>query len=278
MQESQQWLNEFVDAHTRLFVLTGAGVSTDSGIPGYRDKKGQWKASTPIQGPEFKKSQLVQKRYWARSIVGWKHFGNAEPNQAHKALAQLESLGFVKHLLTQNVDGLHQRAGSRAVTDLHGRLDTVICLVCEHAIPRQSLQVELETLNPEFASLRAQQTADGDASIEHVDFSEFRLVVCERCGGSLKPDVVFFGENVPKPRVDFAMEKLSQADAMLIAGSSLMVYSGYRFCVQAQELGIPVVAINQGQTRADHLLKHKSSSNTGDTLNRLLDLYRQRGN
>lgn len=276
MPRTETSLIKFVESHSRLFVLTGAGVSTDSGIPGYRDKNGLWKASTPIQGPEFIRSKLVQKRYWARSLIGWRHFSSAAPNAAHKALATLEACGFVQHLVTQNVDGLHQRAGSQSVTDLHGRLDTVVCLDCGHSINRQSLQLKLETLNPDFSNVDAEILSDGDAGVEGVDFSAFKLVTCDQCGGAIKPNVVFFGENVPKYRVEHAMQQLTKSDAMLIAGSSLMVYSGYRFCLKAQEIGIPIVAINQGKTRADHLLSYKSSSNTGDTLNTVLDLYRQR--
>lgn len=277
MAQTESELAKFVKAHSRLFILTGAGVSTDSGIPGYRDKNGQWKASTPIQGPEFIRSSLVQKRYWARSLIGWKHFGSAQPNTAHKALATLESYGYVQHLVTQNVDGLHQRAGSQSVTDLHGRLDTVVCLDCGHRIKRQSLQLELDAINPDFSQLDAKTLSDGDADVDDIDFSTFRLVHCERCGGVIKPDVVFFGENVPKDRVEYAMQQLERSDAMLIAGSSLMVYSGYRFCLKAHEINMPIVAINLGKTRADHLLEYKSSTNTGDTLNAILELYRQRG-
>lgn len=277
MQNTDHWLAEFVNAHSRLFILTGAGVSTDSGIPSYRDQNAQWKAPTPIQGPEFIRSKQVQKRYWARSLVGWKHFGSAKPNTAHQSLARLESAGFVQHLVTQNVDGLHQRAGSRSVTDLHGRLDSVICLDCGQNFTRQSVQYKLEALNPDFNKIDTKSLSDGDADVEDVDFNALTLVDCEHCGGVIKPNVVFYGENVPKRRVEVAMHHLSQSDAMLVAGSSLMVYSGYRFCVKAHELGIPIVAINKGKTRADHLLSFKSISNTGNTLSTALALYLNRG-
>lgn len=277
MQKTDQWLAGFANQHSQLFILTGAGVSTDSGIPSYRDKSAEWKAPTPIQGPEFVHSTRVRKRYWTRSLVGWKHFGSAKPNTAHKSLATLESMGYVQHLVTQNVDGLHQRAGSQSVTDLHGRLDSVICLDCGQHFSRHSVQLKLEALNPEFNHIDARRLSDGDADVENVDFDSLKLVDCEQCGGVIKPNVVFYGENVPKDRVDNAMQQLTQSDALLVAGSSLMVYSGYRFCLKAHDLGIPIVAINQGKTRADHLFEYKSSSNTGATFNTLLDFYAKRG-
>ncbi|MCB1757087.1 MAG: NAD-dependent protein deacetylase [Gammaproteobacteria bacterium] len=262
-------LIDFVRRHPGLFVLTGAGVSTDSGIPDYRDQDGSWKTSTPIQGPAFVRSESVRKRYWARSLIGWRHFGRAAPNAAHHALAALEELGYLRHLLTQNVDGLHQRAGSRAVTDLHGNLARVICLNCRQTFSRAVLQTRLEALNPDFLNIAAVEAPDGDARLE-TDFDAFKPVDCQACGGVLKPDVVFYGENVPLPRVARAMDELQQSDALLIVGSSLMVYSGYRFCLRAAELGLPIAAINLGKTRADDLFRFKISANCGATLDRLL--------
>jgi len=247
----------FVREHPRLLVLTGAGVSTDSGIPDYRDEQGGWKGRQPIQGPAFIKHEQTRKRYWARSLIGWRQFGNAAPNATHWALAEMESLGHVEHLVTQNVDGLHQQAGSRRVTDLHGRLDRVVCLECGETMPRGKLQHRLEAQNPEFDGFEAEQAPDGDALLESVDFSRMQLVGCDQCDGILKPDVVFFGENVPVDRVRFCMERLSAADALLVVGSSLMVYSGYRFCLQAQRLGLPICVVNLGLTRADGMLEMK---------------------
>lgn len=263
-------LVDFVRMHPRLFVLTGAGVSTDSGIPDYRDRNGDWKTATPIQGPAFVRNESVRKRYWARSLIGWRQFSNATPNSAHKALAALETLGFVSHLVTQNVDGLHQKAGSRSVTNLHGRLDRVVCLNCHRSQLRARLQVRLEEANPDFLSINAASAPDGDARVEDADFESFRLVCCEDCGGVLKPDVVFYGENVPLARVAFTMDKLQSADAMLVIGSSLMVYSSFRFCLKAKEYGLPMAAINLGKTRADDLFEFRIAANGGASLQTLL--------
>ncbi|HBR98453.1 MAG TPA: NAD-dependent protein deacetylase [Gammaproteobacteria bacterium] len=263
-------LHRFVTQHPRVFVLSGAGLSTDSGIPDYRDEQGNWKVSQPIQGPAFVRDASVQKRYWARSVIGWRSFGQAAPNRGHRALARLEALGIIAHVVTQNVDGLHQRAGSREVTDLHGRLDRVICLDCEYTLPRRLLQAKLEAANPAYLDLRGPRAPDGDARLDHDDFEDFRLVPCPRCGGPLKPDVVFFGENVPATRVENAMQALADSDAMLVVGSSLMVYSGFRFCREAQRLGLPMAAINRGKTRADDLFTLKVSDNCATTLDALL--------
>ncbi len=247
----------FVRKHPKLFVLTGAGVSTDSGIPDYRDESGDWKGRKPIQGPDFVKHEHVRKKYWARSLIGWQHFGNATPNASHHALAELEKRGYVAHLVTQNVDGLHQQAGSSRVTNLHGRLDRVICLNCGERMTRAKLQQRLEAQNPIFIQMEAGLAPDGDALLEHVDFSRMQLVGCDQCDGVLKPDVVFYGENVPADRVRRCMERLHAADALLVVGSSLMVYSGFRFCREAERLGLPIYAVNLGRTRADDMLSLK---------------------
>ena len=257
--ESIQQLIAFVTAHSRLLVLTGAGVSTDSGIPDYRDENGNWKVKQPIQGADFINDEQVRKRYWARSLIGWSNFARAAPNATHRALAALEELGFVQHLITQNVDGLHQRAGSRGVTDLHGRLDRVICLSCGALMPRAALQQQLELRNPDFTGQQAQPAPDGDALLERMDYARLELVDCHHCGGTLKPDVVFFGENVPAERVRFSMRRLQSANALLVVGSSLMVFSGFRFCLEAQRLGLPIGAVNLGRTRADGMLALKVS-------------------
>jgi len=261
----------FVREHPRLFVLTGAGVSTESGIPGYRDENGTWRGGQPIQGPAFIRDEQTRKRYWARSLIGWPHFSRAEPNAAHRALAGLEELGHVCHLVTQNVDGLHQRAGSRRVTDLHGRLDRVVCLACRKIVSRSELQCRLEARNQEFAHLEAERAADGDALLESVDFLRLELVDCDECGGILKPDVIFFGETVPVDRVRFSMERLRLSDAVLVVGSSLMVYSGFRFCREAKRLGIAIGAVNLGRTRADEMLDLKVTETCTAALPRLLD-------
>jgi len=246
----------FIATHARLFVLTGAGCSTDSGIPDYRDTRGQWKRAQPVTLQAFTGDHAVRQRYWARSLVGWRRFGHAKPNAAHHALARLESRGKFTLLLTQNVDRLHQAAGSVNVIDLHGRLDRVRCLACDLQLPRQAFQEDLLRLNPDWAAADAMDAPDGDADLEG-DFSRFAVPPCPRCGGMLKPDVVFFGEGVPRERVEAGMQALHEADAMLVVGSSLMVYAGYRFARAAARAGKPIAAINLGRTRADDLLSLK---------------------
>ena len=265
-------LVEFIERYPRLFVLTGAGCSTDSGIPDYRDDEGEWKRPTrPIMIQEFMTSERARKRYWARSLVGFRRMIDARPNEAHHALARLESSGRVAQLVTQNVDGLHQAAGSRTVIDLHGRIDVVRCLQCERRLSREHLQLEMERRNPAFAALDALEAPDGDADLEGARFESFDLPACDACGGLLKPDVVFFGENVPRDRVHQAMAALDVSDAMLVVGSSLMVYSGYRFAQAAAQAGKPIAAVNLGSTRADDLLTLKVRERCADALSFLLD-------
>jgi NAD-dependent SIR2 family protein deacetylase len=250
-------LDRFLAQHRRLFVLTGAGCSTASGIPDYRDRDGGWKRQPPVTYQAFVADATTRARYWARSLVGWRRFGRAQPNATHAALAQLEARGHVEVVLTQNVDGLHQAAGSVNVIDLHGRLDQVRCLACERRIPREAFQRELEQGNPGWSTHDAAAAPDGDADLDGLDFSTFTVPACNHCGGLQKPDVVFFGENVPRERVERAHAHLDAADAMLVVGSSLMVFSGYRFAVAAARAGKPIAAINLGRTRADDLLSLK---------------------
>src|SRR6185312_9233989 len=252
-------LFDFIARHRRLFVLTGAGCSTDSGIPDYRDADGKWKRSPPVSFQAFMGSAAVRRRYWARSFVGWRHLRRAGPNAAHQSLARLEQQGRLELLLTQNVDGLHQAAGSLQVIDLHGRLDRVRCMDCESLVSREELQAELLRCNGPWSRLEGRVAPDGDADLEGLSFAEFVVPSCFRCGGILKPDVVFFGESVPRERVDEAMQRLERADAVLVVGSSLMVYSGYRFVQAAAQAGKPVAAVNLGRTRADSLLTLKVS-------------------
>jgi NAD-dependent SIR2 family protein deacetylase len=252
-------LRDFIARHRRLFVLTGAGCSTDSGIPDYRDGNGEWKRSPPVNFQSFTGSEAVRRRYWARSLVGWQRFRRAAPNGAHAALARLEQQGRLQLLVTQNVDGLHQAAGSTNVIDLHGRLDRVRCMECDSLVPREELQGELLRRNPRWSSLHGLPAPDGDADVEGLPFDEFVVPACSRCDGVLKPDVVFFGESVPRPRVDVAMRQLERAGAVLVVGSSLMVYSGYRFVQAAAQSGKPIAAVNLGRTRADELLTLKVS-------------------
>ncbi|HEY4581382.1 MAG TPA: NAD-dependent protein deacetylase [Lysobacter sp.] len=236
-----------------MFVLTGAGTSTASGIPDYRDATGGWKRPPPVTYQAFTQDATARCRYWARSFAGWPRFDAAMPNAAHAALAAWQRGGRLSMLLTQNVDGLHQRAGSTGVLDLHGRLDTVRCLHCGERTPRARLQARLADANPAWTGAIAAFAPDGDADLERSDFDDYVVPDCLRCGGMLKPDVVFFGENVPRERVEAARGALLASDGLLVVGSSLMVYSGYRFARLAHEAGLSIATLTLGATRADDL-------------------------
>jgi NAD-dependent SIR2 family protein deacetylase len=264
-------LRDFIEQHERLFVLTGAGCSTGSGIPDYRDADGEWKRGRPVLLTDFLTHERWRKRYWERSVVGWKRMSAARPNDAHRSLVALERRGRVTQLVTQNVDGLHQAAGSSDVIDLHGRVDSVRCLRCDRCVPRARLQEELARRNPEFQELAASAAPDGDAGLDDIDFGRFDVVDCEACGGLLKPDVVFFGERVPADRVERSFAALAQADAMLVVGSSLMVYSGFRFAQAMAQSGKPIAAVNLGRTRADELLTLKIAERCATALAFLLE-------
>lgn len=250
-------LNEFIASHERVFVLTGAGISTASGIPDYRDRAGEWKHQKPMEYRDFVATHAARQRYWTRSWFGWQRFSQARPNAAHYALARMEQLGRLTATVTQNVDGLQQRAGSRQVIELHGSLDQVICLSCGSSVERIQMQQALSERNSWLAGLVGEMAPDGDAQLRDIDDSWLQVPDCEACGGSLKPSVVFFGESVPRERVQQCHDALARSDAMLVIGSSLMVYSGFRFVREACRRGIPVAAINRGKTRADDLLDHK---------------------
>lgn len=263
-------LLDWARRHPRWLVITGAGCSTEVGIPDYRDQAGQWKRPQPVTYQAFMGDALVRQRYWARSLVGWRVMGHARPGAAHHALAALEDAGHVQLLLTQNVDGLHSAAGSRKVLDLHGRIDTVRCMDCGHRFARADWQRALEALNPDWVQLQARTAPDGDADLDGLPFAEFRIPPCPHCGtGVLKPDVVFFGESVPRERVQRGLDTLARVDGVLVAGSSLMVYSGFRFVQAAAAAGLPVLAINQGRTRADALLAAKLQADVGEALQAL---------
>ena len=246
-------LHQFLRRHQKLVILSGAGVSAPSGIPTYRDNLGRWRHSKPIQHNDFLASEATQRRYWARSMNGWPIISAATPNAAHHALAKLERSDRVELLITQNVDRLHQKAGSRRVIDLHGRLDRVRCLQCENISERTEIQKRLNALNPDHVFAEGVARPDGDSELPDTDLERFKIPSCDQCGGSLMPDVIFFGANIPRARTESCMAALARADALLVVGSSLQVYSGFRFCRQAKASGKAIAILNPGATRADDL-------------------------
>lgn len=251
-------------------VLTGAGVSTDSGVPGYRDETGAWLGGAPMQFADFVGSPLARNRYWARSYAGFSRIHEADPNPAHNALARLEQAHHVALLVTQNVDSLHQRAGSKRVMDLHGRLDQVACLSCGRRVSRAWLQQLLSELNPTWDLRGGELRPDGDVELGEVDYSRFAVPACALCGGVLKPDVVFFGERVPPERHQRANTAIASAGLLLVVGSSLVVNSGFRLIRTATQLQVPVVVFNRGVTRADATATLKFEGNAGELLRQLL--------
>lgn len=232
-------------------VLTGAGMSTASGIPDYRGATGRMRPSTPMTHRDFVSSTAHRQRYWARSLVGWRTFGATAPNAAHQALATLQSRRRVGAVITQNVDGLHQRAGTDPVVELHGSLWRIRCLDCDQLHDRVWLQQELAARNPGWTDVQARVNADGDANLD--DATGFRVVACPTCDGVLMPDVVFFGAGVRRHVVDRCYRLVEQAPALVVLGSSLHVWSGLRFVRHAARHGRPIAIVNHGSTRADDL-------------------------
>jgi NAD-dependent SIR2 family protein deacetylase len=252
-------------------ILSGAGLSTESGIPDYRGPSGQARRTAqPMTYQEFTGSAGARQRYWARSHLGWRHVTGAAPNAGHRAVAALERAGLVSGVITQNVDGLHQTAGAAAVTELHGSLHQVVCLSCWSRSPRDDLDARLRAANPAWttAGLEPAVNPDGDVALEET--GGFTVVDCLACGGLLKPDVVFFGENVPKPRVEACFSLVSSSSALVVLGSSLTVMSGLRYVRRASSLGIPVVIVNQGATRGDPLATATLDAPLGSTLTALV--------
>lgn len=250
-------LAAFVNDHPQLLVLTGAGMSTASGIPDYRDKDGVRRGKAPVQGPEFRKLEAVRRRYWARSMVGYPTLAQAAPNAGHRALAEMAWQGRIGALMTQNVDGLHQKAGSEALIELHGNIHQVVCLDCHAPFSRAFVQTLLIDANPDLAGATAEAAPDGDAHLEPDALAGFHTPWCVHCGGMLQPDVVFFGDGVPAERTRAALDTMDRASALLVIGSSLTVYSGFRFCRMAAQTRKPIAAINLGKTRADDLISLK---------------------
>jgi NAD-dependent SIR2 family protein deacetylase len=258
-----------------LVVLAGAGCSTESGIPDYRGPEGIRRVRRPMQYQEFMQSEAARVRYWARSTIGWPRFAAARPNAAHLALARLEDAGVVQGVITQNVDGLHQAAGSRRVVELHGSLGMVRCLECGEGVARAVYQERLLELNSKWFEVlnagAAELAPDGDAELPGWAEDSFRVAPCELCGGRLKPDVVFFGENVPAKRVAEAWRLFEEAEVLLVVGSSLTVYSGRRFIYRAQEQALPIGIINLGPTRGDEVAAAKVDGRVGVVLPRLAE-------
>ncbi|AZF15415.1 NAD-dependent protein deacetylase [Pseudomonas sp. R3-18-08] len=245
-------------AEKRFLVLTGAGISTSSGIPDYRDSEGVRRGKAPMMYQEFLATAQARRRYWARAMLGWPRVRLARPNKAHQALATLQQRQLISGLITQNVDALHDQAGSHGVIELHGSLHRVLCLDCQQRSERDVIQRQMEVDNPHFAHVHAVQAPDGDTLLDPVLEEHFQVPRCPHCEGQrLKPDVVFFGENVAPATAARAMAAVHDAEGLLVVGSSLMAYSAFRLCKAAVEQGKPVIAINLGKTRGDELLQVK---------------------
>jgi len=249
-------------------VLSGAGLSTESGIPDYRGPTGATRAASPMTYQEFTGSPQARQRYWARSHLGWRSIAGAAPNPGHRAVADLQAGGLVAGIVTQNVDGLHQAAGAQDVLELHGALGRVVCLACGDGSSRESLSGRLNEANPGFRRGQVPLRPDGDVDLNDVD--DFHVVDCLGCGGLLKPDVVFFGESVPLPRVERALDLVEQARSLLVLGSSLTVMSGYRFVLHATRHDVPVAIVNQGPTRGDPQSTVRVDAPLGKALSRLV--------
>ena len=261
-----------------VVVLSGAGLSTESGIPDYRGPTGRARRAEPMTYQTFVGSAAARQRYWARSHVGWRHVARATPNAGHRAVAELERRGLISGIITQNVDGLHSAAGAREVIELHGRLDRVLCLSCGQRSDRDDLDERLRAANAGWATEAAERAVinpDGDAVLDDSLTAGFQVVSCRDCDGVLKPDVIFFGENVPRPRVDDCYGLVGQAGALVVLGSSLTVMSGFRFVREAAKLDIPVVIVNQGSTRGDELATATLDAPLGETLSRLVSTLSQ---
>ncbi|CAH1164761.1 unnamed protein product [Phaedon cochleariae] len=261
-------VQSFINNSKKMLFLTGAGISTESGIPDYRSEEVGLYARTnhkPIQHMEFIKYPHVQKRYWARNFVGWTTFSKREPNIIHYSICELEKEK-ISTVVTQNVDNLHYKAGSQNVIELHGTAFRVICLKCEAFYDRHYIQERLIQLNSHITPTSTTIRPDGDVDIPLEIIEGFKPPLCESCGGMLKPDITFFGDNVPRARVEAVKSAVSESDSLLVLGSSLTVFSGYRIVLQALEEGKNVAIINIGPTRADHLVKLKVSAKCGDIL------------
>ena len=262
-------------AERRFLVLTGAGISTSSGIPDYRDSEGVRRGNAPMMYQEFLATPQARRRYWARAMLGWPRVRIAQPNKAHLALATLQQRQRISGLITQNVDTLHDQAGSHDVIELHGSLHRVLCLDCQLRSTRDVIQRQMEIDNPYLAQVHAVQAPDGDTLLDPTFEEHFQVPHCPHCNGErLKPDVVFFGENVAPATAARAMAAVEQAEGLLVVGSSLMAYSAFRLCKAMVEHGKPVIAINLGKTRGDELLQVKIEASCEQLLPLLADRLR----
>ncbi len=268
--ETLETLRELV-AVGEVLVLTGAGISTASGIPDYRDTEGRLRHARPMMFDRFRDDPEDRRRYWARSHLGWQRIAAARPNRGHLAVTNLQRAGLLRGVVTQNVDGLHTAAGTHGVIDLHGRLDTVVCLGCGDRRPRLEVALRLDVVNPGFRDLvdRSGDRPDGDVVLTDDQVADFEVVACRRCGGVLKPDVVFFGEHVPRERFRRSLALLERSRSLLVLGSSLMVGSGYRFVTAARRRGVAVAIVSQGVTRGDGSAQVRSFGDVADVLEHL---------
>ncbi|XP_037535262.1 NAD-dependent protein lipoamidase sirtuin-4, mitochondrial [Nematolebias whitei] len=272
---SLELLQDFVTRARRLFVITGAGFSTESGIPDYRSEGVGLYARTdrrPMQHSEFIRSAKSRQRYWARNFVGWPQFSSHRPNRGHAVLRRWEDGGKLHWLLTQNVDALHAKAGHKRLTELHGCSHRVLCLGCGAITAREDLQRRFASLNPGWRAQAGTVAPDGDVFLEEEQVLNFRVPSCEQCGGILKPDVTFFGDTVSRATVQCVHDRLAESDLVLVVGSSLQVYSGYRFLLAASDRKMPIAILNIGPTRADHLAELKVSGRCGEVLSAIQPL------
>jgi NAD-dependent SIR2 family protein deacetylase len=254
----------------RVLILSGAGLSTESGIPDYRGPTGLARRAQPMTYQVFTGSAAARRRYWARSYLGWQHVARATPNDGHRAVAELSRRGLLTGIITQNVDGLHQAAGAFGVTELHGSLHRVICLSCGQWTARTELERRLKAANPGWDARLATVNPDGDAVLDDEATESFQVVDCSACDGVLKPDVVFFGENVPRPRAEACYAMVERSRALVVLGSSLTVMSGFRYVRHAAGLRRPVVIVNQGETRGDGYATATLDAPLGRTLTDLV--------
>jgi len=267
--KTEQVLQDLLEDGNAL-VITGAGISTDSGIPDYRGPSGAaQRKHSPMTYQTFRTDPRGRHRYWARSHLGWPHMASAQPNAAHVAVAQWEQVGFLCGLITQNVDSLHTKAGHVNVVDLHGRLDTVMCMQCDRRVPRAQIHQELTKLNPTWNGVANLTNPDGDADLDEEFIDSFTMVHCSSCNGALKPDVVYFGENVPVERVEQCNALTDQCSSVIILGSTLSVYSARRFVMRAHKVGKPIAIVNQGETRFDEHAAIRLDAPLADVLPRI---------